>query len=324
MLCGSTLFRCSEAKNVLQECFSSAGIASGYWTKENDSFKWKFPPGCQIAGTEQDIANHVQDARNPRKNLSILLLGDSVDRYWLEAICNAGGSQPVESKGCHISHRPRSKVDTRAKIDKFPKTCLKKCILPWLDISAVHLLGSALDGPYHSDYEGNYKTRVDSAMQEEGFPVAVDLVIASSLFWDVSRLMTKNFHLVETGMVLPVNVMKEYEHNLTTMLQYFQSVIPLKNRHNLVFHTTGEPRADCKNENADIEVFGKISYFAQLNAIARSVVKKQAWLLFDFAHQLSGLPKHLTMRDSSHPSDWFFVQNLPALYSLLLDPQRTV
>lgn len=312
---------------------------AGHWEQSsNDSFPdWQDNSNCNyfkyrstripdILGTTTQPLAEYSDSQNREGVVRILFLGDSVDRNWLQAMCFLyDGSVNAsygwrQTPGCSIQEDMEDNKLVPADVDfkdfekrmDYTMNCLTSCVLPGVEIFHVFLLGVSLNEPFWPFYlKGNYVERLGRAMQQPGFPTSINMVVASSLFWDISRYTHMN-NCQEFGCstFLPEDFLKEYHKNLTTMLHHFQKTLPLaRENFHLVFHTTRAPKLHDDDRTVNTAL-GRGVYYNQLNTVARSVVDKNGWLLLDIAYQLAGLHQDFAIPyDDHHPSNIYLAKN---------------
>lgn len=276
------------------ECITGLQQSEGFWEQSADG---------ELQWNSNHCRSEVPDVTIHRdQKLTVVLLGDSVDRYWFHAACRDHPLSPMYNftDGCHVF---QPEEEDGVLDNGYPVDCLRQCTLPGAHFIFVHLPGVSLDQPFWADVEYNYVERIERALGLlGGLSSTIDVVVAGSLFWDLGRLALIEPPEIFEQYLLPRYILQSYQQNLTSMLQFFERSFPSQQ---LVFHTTRAARTSCDCDRAAEEALGRSAFTAQLNAIARKVVRKQNWLLLDFAGQLGSLNSDLALTDGHHLQNWF-------------------
>lgn len=212
----------------------------GYWVMGSTGQPpWKYPH-CHLnfvflGGEPFSIVERIE---KQQKSVTILFIGDSVDRQFFFEACDSLRLTREESAGCLVANSTTT----------YTPKCLRICSRPDSIVQLFHIsiFGSALEffrtvNP--EEYlEGNYEHRLWDAMLQEGFPKSIDLLILSSAFWELYRWNLLFPSLFHENQLLPEWTLIEYQQNLTRMLQFFQGALPLGDTSNMIFHTTRTPK----------------------------------------------------------------------------------
>ena len=249
---------------------ASAGAAPLWW--ESYQFTWmsvhpecNVPVRCLTAG---------MDAKE------ILLLGDSMQHYFLETMCYMLGG--------HGEIGPWGDYDT-------PSNC---SIDGGHHITHHHLIGMSPQPPYfmaHKHDGSNATTRFHNSMH--ALPRRPDVVVLNSALWDLARHtgLTRATVVIEGQHHYPtLTTLQEFATNLENFMTLIDTALPGAER---VFMTTAMPSA-VKN---DVEKWNNIM-LAGFNAVGTSTAVKLGWHVLDAALLQIGFEnKQYYIRDSVHP-----------------------
>lgn len=266
----------------------------GIWVYEKGSEPPQWFESLEAVGS--GVSKRIEEA-----GIKVMLVGDSIDRYWFYAACSHYNAEIYHSQACGVTNSSQHHVH-----GFYSPECARKCVFPsGTEFYFVHILGVALDGPYGYEEEGNYMQRVNFVMDYHGFSGnSVSTVIVSSLLWDLLRIHGMHPELQEKNFILlPSELLADYKRNCTSMLQWISSI----GFNRKIFHTT-RPTADIDSVRTE----HRFSYIAQLNDVARHVTKELGWTVFDFEHQLT-----LALRDHHHPQDWFYIQSTHRMMAMI-------
>ncbi len=244
--------------------------------------------------------------------IKVMLVGDSIDRFWFYAACSQSKAEIYHSPACGVTNSSQHHAHAHYSPD-----CGRHCVFPdGTEVFFVHILGVALDGPFGYDQEGNYMNRIRFVMDFYGINgTSVSAVIVSSLLWDLVRFERVFPELDQQKMVLlPYEILAAYKQNCTSMLQWIASM----GISTMIFHTT-RPTAqvDC------VKTTCRPGYIAQINDLARQVTSEYGWVLLDFEQQLNALPVTLALRDHHHPQDWFYEQSTYRIMEIIFAHSST-
>ena len=271
----------------------------GIWVPEQGSEPPQWFDSVQDYGS--DVSKHVAS-----RGIKVMLVGDSIDRFWFYAACSQNKADIYHSQACGVTDSSQHYAHAH-----YSPECARNCVFPsGAELFFVHILGVALDQPFGYDQEGNYMQRINFVMEFYGMNgTSVSAVIVSSLFWDLLRLDGLQPELQESNVaLLPYETLKIYKQNCTSMLQWISAL----GFQAIIFHTT-RPTVEVDS----VSTTCRPSYIAQINDVARQVTKQLGWTLFDFEEQLNALPVTMALRDHHHPQDWFFIQSTNRIMAVI-------
>ncbi|GAX85229.1 hypothetical protein CEUSTIGMA_g12649.t1 [Chlamydomonas eustigma] len=256
-----------------------------------------------------DYSRVASDATPAAK---IVFIGDSVDRHILTYLCThvggrvqaavvktvmEDGSDPCESTpdgsepAAQHTHRRKRNVSTTSinsaaplsTNGSWPGCIINTCSSP---SGQLHLLGTYIPGvhptgPYHKGRRLGYKQRIDQAATvwktySSGPP---DIVMVSSLLWDVARLYAHEPQQV-AGEQLALAVIESWIQNYTEAVSYAKKVFPEAGLY--AQRTTMQPRYDTSSGIMEKTYLGKAVFVRQLNAAGRHAAGTLGLEILDF------------------------------------------
>ena len=224
------------------------------------------PVKCLVAGTDTK---------------EILLLGDSMQRYFLETICYTLGGH------AEIDHTQTYDIPWNCSIDGGSH------------ITQQHLMGVSPQPPYfdpHNHDGSNAATRFHRIMH--ALPRRPDVVVLDSALWDTARhvMLTEATVVIEGQHQYPtLTALQEYAANLESFMTLIDAALPGAER---VFMTTAMPFA-VKRETQHLNNI----MLAGFNAVGSSTAVKLGWHVLDAALVQIGFEnKRYYLRDIVHPN----------------------
>mmetsp|Transcript_12048 Transcript_12048/g.25898 ORF Transcript_12048/g.25898 Transcript_12048/m.25898 type:complete len:485 (+) Transcript_12048:462-1916(+) len=248
----------------------------------------------QLHGRECRLDNMIArlQAGDPElvgRQMSILMLGDSVDWYAMKAMCKwilEGEVQPNElTRRQHL---------TWCETPKYPL----------LQLGMMYIPGVHPAGPYFNHLNPNTSSRITLGIEQFKAAFGVShphMLVVSANFWDLARACTfeSPHHCSASGLPLPF--LDHWLLNYTAVVQ--QALRELQpHRPLLVTHTQAMPRIANHSTGAFDEAFlGYSVLVAQLNSMAREAARQLGMQLVDLAAMAGGLPADQALMDEHHP-----------------------
>jgi hypothetical protein len=157
------------------------GSLPGHWvSSEPEGAKWQLLGGsCQLHNYLTDYKQH-QNASLPE--IGVLLLSDSTDRYLVEFLCE------------YLQGTKVTVFDPRDGLPSFNAYAFHVCnTTARLQLAAAYYPGVHPTGPFHMNVKQNYSERFAMAekMWVQQFKRPPDMVVVSSLLWDIARLYSQ-------------------------------------------------------------------------------------------------------------------------------------
>ncbi|KAG1661643.1 hypothetical protein FOA52_007524 [Chlamydomonas sp. UWO 241] len=266
------------------------GSLPGYWDQEpgiGTGARWVLiDRQCQTTSRIHRHMRHEDKCpRGPSTRARILLLlGDSVDRGLIDAICRYTTSELLRCGGVRLIQPSCGDVL----------------------FSTIHLFGSAMEGPWHMSVNETYEQILGRAVDKDwrgGMHLPdPDLIVLNSNMWDIARALA----LLEAGLdnafnqtLLPAAFIDSWMANVTRYVGYVQSLFP---NSVIGWHTIsiGEVQKDGSMRHFTL---GKKSFIVQLNAAGRAVAQQLGLVLIDYEAITAGFHDNRYLMDQHHPTD---------------------
>ena len=247
-------------------------------------------------------------------NVTIVLLGDSIDTYFLDYLCIEAARRNVTGWKAYVHS----------------KALVNYCILPsGLRLVQVYLLRSSVADDLRrvdlvrrlfagdddvSAFDGlNGDRAVLHGRDAETATLTATppaLVVLSSAYWPLQHFAS-SFGEQTTPVLLPLAFVDEFTNATRQLVAAARAAFPAAQ---LAVHTSGGIRTDLQSgTNVDASnkrIWGKKAYVAQLNAALRHVAHAEHCRLVDFELMAAALAPGQFTVDDLHPRSFFSLEVL--------------
>ena len=253
---------------------------------------------------------------------TVLLFGDSIDNYLIDFVCGEAAARGVKGWRAFVhSHK-----------------VLNYCLLPsGLRLLQIYILRSSVSDDLAqielvrrlfvtgeddvSNFDGSDRSSLDGR-QDDLAPLvgsAPDIVIFASAYW-VCQHFAGKFGENATPYLLPDEVVAGYYNSTMELLAAGRAAFP---KAQLAVHTSPGLRTDSEQGTNVVpsslpRIWGKKSYFAQLNAALRAIAQSGHAKLLDaelMAAALTHSPQ-LTL-DDLHPRSFFGLELVNVMLNMV-------
>lgn len=239
-------------------------LSRGLWrSDETGGRRWHtFDPNCPV----EDYLALVK--RGQHRPYTILLLSDSVDRYVTLHTCDyLGGTM-------QFFYPTERQNQTAYSLH----TCISNTSLT---LAASYFPGVHPTGPYHKSLRMNFTQRFDFVantwhMVSERPP---DLVMVSSLFWDIARLYFHEPEQLADDELTP-DLIEAWSKNYTEVVAYAQSKFPETPLWG--YHNSMPPKFNPYTGVMEKPYLGRLNYIHQLNAAGEFIALKNGLIFVDY------------------------------------------
>lgn len=162
-----------------KEC--NYGSLPGHWvSSESEGAKWQLlGSSCKLHNYLADYKQHHNDSL---QDIGILLLSDSTDRYLVQFLCE------------YLQGTKVTLFDPSDGLPAFNAYAFHVCnTTARLQLASAYYPGVHPTGPFHMNVKQNYTERFKTAARlwTRQFKRPPDMVVVSSLLWDIARLYSQ-------------------------------------------------------------------------------------------------------------------------------------
>lgn len=278
-----------------------------------------YDPACPLQNL---LAQYWAPEAGSAPPTTIVLLGDSVDSYFLDFLCGEAEARGVRGWRAFVhSH-----------------TLANYCLLPsGLRLVQIYLVRSSAEDDLAriervralfrgeddtSAFDGKDNDR--STLEGRPEEVAIfkglqpDLVVFASAFWPLQHFA--GAYSGHTPLLLPPDFVETFTNDTLRLLAAARAAFP---HAQLAVHTSGGIRTDpifgSNVDNSNHRIWGRKTYVAQLNAALRVVALAGHAKLVDFELMASALTASQLTVDDVHPRSFFSLEVLNVYLNMIAE-----
>ena len=308
LLVAGELVRCMSAEALRTQCKDK--LVMGHWqegnTSQSNALTWEaFDRGCNLQDGIAGIIKH---------NLSIVIFGDSVDRYQVVDVCRLASRRGLdtkyEAKFFSATVEPKHEAFSREAqrgYDHFHTCCLPQGIIHFTFITGLDI---GLPQHHHKRHtQRSVYDRVQAGLDDfqAAWGRSPDITVVSSNLWDAVRMEHSRYGLTNTTLT------DAWGTSLSRVMQQVQATFP--SSHVKVLHTTSQVLA----HNGWLSQGLQNAVIKDLNAAAKNVAYDLHWQVADLAcltNEYAGENLSAFLRDDLHPKP-FVLHTLLDIYVTL-------